>query len=124
MLILLWAIAKWVASIINGEKAKQCHILSPQGPGVLSNRPDRSLSPSKQKELAFVEALEKIYPRDELPQIKGKNIDDEYSSERLDVPIDKLKPSQDERITKYCKKALRLLNKVKKNPSLLISMVI
>ena len=108
--------AKWVASIINGETAKQCHILSPQGPGVLSNRPDRSLSPSKQKELAFVETLEKIYPRDELPQIKGKNIDDEYSSERLDVPISKLRPSQDERIKKYVKKALRLLKQGKEKP--------
>ena len=47
--------AKWVASIIKERKSKQCHILSPQGPGVLSNRPDRSLSPSKQKELAFLE---------------------------------------------------------------------
>jgi len=108
--------AKWLASIINGEKAKQCHILSPQGPGVLSNRPDRILSPSKQKELAFVETLEKIYPRDELPQIKGKNIDDEYSSERLDVPINKLKPSQDERITKYLRKAIRLLKQGKEKP--------
>jgi len=108
--------AKWIASIINGETAKQCHILSPQGPGVLSNRPDRSLSPSKQKELAFVETLEKIYPRDELPQIKGKNIDDEYSSERLDVPISKLKPSQDERIKKYVKKAERLLKQGKEKP--------
>ena len=107
---------KWVASIINGETAKQCHILSPQGPGVLSNRPDNRLAPSKQKELAFVETLEKIYPRDELPQIKGKNIDDEYSSERLDVPIDKLKPSQTQRITKYSQKAVRLLKKGKEKP--------
>ena len=57
---------KWVASIINGEKAKQCHILSPQGPGVLSNRPDRSLSPSKQKELAFVRQMYGIQAQPEI----------------------------------------------------------
>ena len=65
---------------------------------------------------AFVEALEKIYPRDELPQIKGKNLDDEYSSEQLDIPISKLKPSQDERIKKYLRKAERLLKKGKEKP--------
>jgi len=107
---------KWVASVINGEKAKACHIITPIGPGVKSNTPDNSLAPARQKELAFVEALEKIYPRDELPQIKGKNLDDTYSSELLDIPIGKLKPSQDERIKKYLSKAERLLKKGKEKP--------
>jgi len=62
---------KWVASVINGEKAKACHIITPIGPGVKSNTPDNSLAPARQKELAFVEG--KHWARNDLPQL---NIDD------------------------------------------------
>ena len=105
--------AKWVASIINGETAKQCHILSPQGPGVLSNRPDRSLSPSKQKELAFVE--DKHWARDNLPQL---NIDDlkDVDFEEMHISIDKLKPVQTERVKGLTNKTIKMLKKGKHKP--------
>ena len=105
--------AKWVASIINGEKAKQCHILSPKGPGVLSNRPDRSLSPSKQKELAFVE--DKHWARDNLPQL---NIDDlkDVDFEEMHISIDKLKPVQTERVKGLTNKTIKMLKKGKHKP--------
>jgi hypothetical protein len=108
---------KWVASVINGEKVKQCHILSPEGPGVITNRPNNSLAPAKQRELAFVEALDKIYPRDELPQLNITDFENSEYTTPIEVPINaNLKPSQTQRIAKYSQKAVRLLKKGKEKP--------
>ena len=102
---------------INGEKVKQCHILSPEGPGVITNRPNNSLAPAKQRELAFVEALDKIYPRDELPQLNITDFENsEYTTQKIQAPIDKLRPSQNERLKKYTKKAIKLLKQGQEKP--------
>ena len=47
---------KWIASVIRGEKSKLCHVLTPGGPTVSNTKPAINLTPSKQKELAFVES--------------------------------------------------------------------
>jgi hypothetical protein len=121
--------AKWIASVIRGEKAKQCHILTPEGPGVL-NDPTKALAPTKQKELAFVESIaeirrqnklaeeEKIWSRDELPQVNMQTLaDSPFTYSTIEVPINaNLKPSQTQRIAKYSQKAVRLLKKGKEKP--------
>lgn len=109
---------KWVASVINGEKAKACHILSPQGPGVKSNEPDSSLSPAKQKELAFVE--DKHWARNDLPQIKIDDLQDKYEFERMHVPFHKLKPVQTERVKGLVKKTLKMIQKGKVDKPLIV----
>ena len=109
---------KWVASVINGEKAKACHILSPQGPGVKSNGPDSSLSPAKQKELAFVE--DKHWARNDLPQIKIDDLQDKYEFERMHVPFHKLKPVQTERVKGLVKKTLKMIQKGKVDKPLIV----
>ena len=109
---------KWVASVINGEKAKACHILSPQGPGVKSNGPDSSLSPAKQKELAFVE--DKHWARNDLPQIKIDDLQDKYEFKRMHVPFHKLKPVQTERVKGLVKKTLKMIQKGKVDKPLIV----
>ncbi len=105
---------KWVASVINGEKAKACHILSPKGPGVKVSKPDNSLSPAKQKELAFVE--DKHWARNDLPQININDIIDQYDYEEKHVPFQRLKPVQTERVKGLVKKTLKMLKKGKHKP--------
>lgn len=104
---------KWVASVINGEKAKACHILSPKGPGVKVSDPDSSLSPAKQKELAFVE--DKHWPRSELPQLNINDLKDEDIEEKH-VRFERLKPVQTEREKGLVKKTLKMLKKGKHKP--------
>lgn len=104
---------KWVASVINGEKAKACHIITPIGPGVKSNKPKDSLSPSRQKELAFVEG--KHWARNDLPQLniddlKGEDIEEKH------VQFERLKPVQTERVKGLVKKTLKMLKKGKHKP--------
>jgi hypothetical protein len=105
---------KWVASIINGEKAKQCHILTPQGPGVEIKSPDKSLSPSRQKELAFVEE-DKHWARDELPQLNIDDLKDEDIEETY-MTFSQLKPVQTERVKGLVKKTLKMLKQGKHKP--------
>jgi hypothetical protein len=109
---------KWVASVINGEKAKACHIITPQGPGVKSNGPDSSLSPAKQKELAFVE--DKHWARNDLPQIKIDDLQNKYEFERMHVPFHKLKPVQTERVKGLVKKTLKMIQKGKVDKPLIV----
>jgi|TARA_B100001094_G_scaffold208141_1_gene202011 hypothetical protein len=104
---------KWVASIINGEKAKQCHILSPQGPGVKSNQPDNSLAPNRQRELAFVE--DKHWARDDLPQLNIDDLKDEDIEETY-MPFAKLKPVQTERVKGLKEKTKKMIRKGKHKP--------
>jgi len=110
---IVMAEARWVASIIKGEKAKACHILTPKGPGVKSNELDPSLSPAKQKELAFVE--DKHWPRSELPQLNINDLKDEDIEEKH-VRFEILKPVQTEREKGLVKKTLKMLKKGKHKP--------
>ena len=61
---------KWIASVIRGHRSKLCHVLTPGGPKVKSDRPNPVLSPGNQKELAFVENKEPI----EITQSKKEDI--------------------------------------------------
>jgi len=112
---------KWVASVINGEKAKACHIITPIGPGVKSNTPDNSLAPAKQKELAFVE--DKHWARNDLPQIKIDDIEGKYDFEEMYVPFSKLKPVQTERVKGLVKKTLKMLEKGKVHKPIIVDKV-
>lgn len=104
---------KWVASVINGEKAKACHIITPMGPGVKSNTPDNSLAPARQKELAFVE--DKHWARNELPQLNVDDIKDEDFKEMY-MSFSQLKPVQTQRVKGLVKKTLKMLKKGKHKP--------
>ena len=109
---------KWIASIIRGEKSKLCHVLTPGGPTVSNTKPAINLTPSKQKELAFVESEEdKLWARDELPQINSKDFENsEYTLKELRVSIDKLKPVQNERVPGLVKKTIKMLKSGKEKP--------
>ena len=118
---------KWVASVINGEKAKACHIITPMGPGVKSNTPDNSLAPARQKELAFVESVlseeDKLWARDELPQLNIKDFEDSnYILKQFNVDISKLKPVQNERIKGLVNKTIKMLKKGKHKPMVIDKM--
>ena len=114
---IVMAEGKWIASVIRGEKEKRCHILSPHGVKVKTDQDSEMAPDPEQKELTFVEALDKVWPRDELPQLKDKDFDNtEYTTELINAPLDKIKPSQDERLKKYSNKAVRLLKKGKEKP--------
>ena len=109
---------KWIASIIRGEKSKLAHVLSPGAPKVKKNEPKKSIAPTKQKELAFVESEEdKLWKRDELPQLNSKDFEDsEYTLKELKVSIDKLKPVQNERVPGLVKKTIKMLKSGKEKP--------
>ena len=109
---------KWIASIIRGEKSKLAHVLSPGAPKVKKNEPKKSIAPTKQKELAFVESEEdKLWKRDELPQLNSKDFEDsEYTLKKLKVSIDKLKPVQNERVRGLVKKTIKMLKSGKEKP--------
>ena len=109
---------KWIASVIRGEKSKLCHVLTPGGPTVSNTKPAINLTPSKQKELAFVESEEdKLWARDELPQLNIKDFEDsEYTLKELRVSIDKLKPVQNERVPGLVKKTIKMLKSGKEKP--------
>ena len=109
---------KWIASIIRGEKSKLAHVLSPGAPKVKKNEPKKSIAPTKQKELAFVESEEdKLWKRDELPQLNSKDFEDsEYILKELKVSIDKLKPVQNERVRGLVKKTIKMLKSGKEKP--------
>jgi len=110
---------KWIASVIRGEKSKLAHVLRPGGPKVKKNEPKKSLSPSgQQKELSFVESEEdKLWKRDELPQLNAKNFkNSEYTIKELKVSIDKLKPVQNERVRGLVKKTIKMLKSGKEKP--------
>ena len=109
---------KWIASIIRGEKSKLAHVLSPGAPKVKKNEPKKSIAPTKQKELAFVESEEdKLWKRDELPQLNSKDFEDsEYTLKELKVSIDKLKPVQNERVRGLVKKTIKMLKSGKEKP--------
>ena len=109
---------KWIASIIRGEKSKLAHVLSPGAPKVKKNEPKKSIAPTKQKELAFVESEEdKLWKRDELPQLSSKDFEDsEYTLKKLKVSIDKLKPVQNERVRGLVKKTIKMLKSGKEKP--------
>ena len=109
---------KWIASVIRGEKSKLCHVLTPGGPTVSNTKPAINLTPSKQKELAFVESEEdKLWARDELPQLNIKDFEDsEYTLKELRVSIDKLKPVQNERVPGLVKKTIKMLKDGKEKP--------
>ena len=66
----IMAEGKWIASVIRGHRSKLCHVLTPGGPKVKSDRPNPVLSPGNQKELAFVENKEPI----EITQSKKEDI--------------------------------------------------
>jgi hypothetical protein len=112
---------KWVASVINGEKAKACHIITPIGPGVKSNKPKDSLLPAKQKELAFVE--DKHWARNDLPQIKMDDIEGKYNYDKMYVPFTKLKPVQTERVKGLVKKTLKMIRKGKIHKPIIVDKV-
>ena len=109
---------KWIASVIRGEKSKLAHVLRPGAPKVKKNEPKKSIAPTKQKELAFVESEEdKLWKRDELPQLNSKDFEDsEYILKELKVSIDKLKPVQNERVRGLVKKTIKMLKSGKEKP--------
>ena len=109
---------KWIASVIRGEKSKLCHVLTPGGPTVSNTKPAINLTPSKQKELTFVESEEdKLWARDALPQLNLKDLEDsEYTLKELKVSIDKLKPVQNERVPGLVKKTIKMLKGGKEKP--------
>jgi hypothetical protein len=110
---------KWIASVIRGEKSKLAHVLRPGAPRIKQKDPEASLSPGgQQKELSFVESEEdKLWKRDELPQLNAKNFkNSEYTIKELRVPIDKVKPVQNERVRGLVDKTIAMLKSGKEKP--------
>jgi hypothetical protein len=123
----IMAEGKWIASVIRGHRSKLCHVLTPGGPKVKSNDPNPVLSPSNQKELAFVESVlseeDKLWARDELPQLNIKDFEDSnYILKQFNVDISKLKPVQNERIKGLVNKTIKMLKKGKHKPMVIDKM--
>ncbi len=114
----IMAEGKWIASVIRGHRSKLCHVLTPGGPKITTNQPERMLSPAKQKELAFVESEEeKLWARDELPQLNIKDFEDSnYILKELTVDLSKLKPVQTERVKGLINKTISMLKAGKEKP--------
>ena len=115
---IIMAEGKWIASVIRGHRSKLCHVLTPGGPKITTNQPQRMLSPAKQKELAFVESEEeKLWARDELPQLNIKDFaDSNYILKELTVDLSKLKPVQTERVKGLINKTISMLKAGKEKP--------
>jgi hypothetical protein len=123
----IMAEGKWIASVIRGHRSKLCHVLTPGGPKVKSNDPNPVLSPSNQKELAFVESVlseeDKLWARDELPQLNIKDFEDSnYILKQFNVDISKLKPVQNERVKGLVNKTIKMLKKGKHKPMVIDKM--